>query len=216
MAELSTLARPYAKAAFDHAKEQNAINEWEDFLLMASDIVRDDAFIGLLHNPAIVASQKTSVLMDVYTSQRPNNSTLTQTLQTAASQGVDVSAAAQVLAGSKHLTANTANKALSNFISQLSDNNRLSLLPEIYAHYSKLKSQELKQIDAYITSAYPLTEPQRKSLQESLAISTGSIVILHESVDPSLLGGATIKVGDKFTDGSVRGKLKQLKTQLTA
>lgn len=213
MAELSTLARPYAKAAFDHAKEQNAINEWEDFLLMASDIVRDDAFIGLLHNPAIVASQKTSVLMDVYTSQRPNNSTLTQTLQTAASQGVDVSAAAQVLAGSKHLT---ANKALSNFISQLSDNNRLSLLPEIYAHYSKLKSQELKQIDAYITSAYPLTEPQRKSLQESLAISTGSIVILHESVDPSLLGGATIKVGDKFTDGSVRGKLKQLKTQLTA
>ena len=207
MAELSTLARPYAKAAFDHAKEQNAINEWEDFLLMASDIVRDDAFIGLLHNPAIVASQKTSVLMDVYTSQRPNNSTLAQTLQTAASQGVDVSA------GSKHLT---ANKALSNFISQLSDNNRLSLLPEIYAHYSKLKSQELKQIDAYITSAYTLTEHQRKSLQESLAISTGSIVILHESVDPSLLGGATIKVGDKFTDGSVRGKLKQLKTQLTA
>jgi len=213
MAELSTLARPYAKAAFDYAKEQNAINEWEDFLLMASDIVRDDAFIGLLHNPAIPARQKTSVLMDIYTSQRPSNSPLAQTLQTAASQGVDVSAAAEVLAGSKHLT---ANKALTNFVSQLSDNDRLSLLPEIHAHYSKLKSQELKQVDAYVTSAYPLTEAQRKSLQESLAISTGSIVILHEAVDSSLLGGATIKVGDKFTDGSVRGKLKQLKTQLTA
>ena len=52
-------------------------------------------------------------------------------------------------------------------------------------------------------------------LQERLAVSTQSIVILHEQVDASLIGGATIKIGDKFTDGSVRGKLKQLKTKLT-
>jgi F-type H+-transporting ATPase subunit delta len=90
------------------------------------------------------------------------------------------------------------------------------VLPQIYTQYSKLKSQELKQVDAYVTSAYPLTSDQRKTLQERLAVSTGAIVILHEEVDPALLGGATIKVGDKFTDGSVRGKLKQLKTQLTA
>lgn len=41
-------------------------------------------------------------------------------------------------------------------------------------------------------------------------------MILHEDVDPSLLAGATIKIGDKLVDDSVRGKLKQLKTQLTA
>ncbi|MFP5303928.1 F0F1 ATP synthase subunit delta [Cobetia sp. SIMBA_158] len=39
---------------------------------------------------------------------------------------------------------------------------------------------------------------------------------MHESVDPSLLAGATIKVGDKVIDDSMRGKLQQLKTQLTA
>lgn len=212
MAELSTLARPYAKAAFDYAKEQNAINEWESFLLMASDIVRDDAFVGLLNNPAISASQRTSILMDICTSQVTSGSPLAKILHTVASQGMNLSAAAEALTGGKHLS---VSKPLTNFVSQLSENGRLSLLPEICTHYSKLKSQELKQVDAYITSAYPLTDDQRKSLQESLALSTGSIVILHEAVDSSLLGGATIKVGDKFTDGSVRGKLKQLKTQLT-
>ncbi|WP_323841631.1 MULTISPECIES: F0F1 ATP synthase subunit delta [unclassified Moraxella] len=182
MAELSTLARPYAKAAFDYAKEHNAINEWENFLLVASSIVCDDLFSSLLSNPAISAEQKTVVLNDVYASK----------------------------------TAVQISDALVNFTKQLSEHDRLALLPEIHTHYSKLKSQELKQVDAYITSAYPLTESQREVLQERLAISTGSIVILHEAIDPELLGGATIKVGDKFTDGSVRGKLQQLKTQLTA
>lgn len=211
MAELSTLARPYAKAAFDYAKEHNAINEWEDFLLIASSIVRDEAFASFLNNPAISATQKTTVLMDIYTSQSALGSSLAKNLQNVSSQGVDVSAVTQVLSG-----INKPSVALNNFATQLSEHDRLALLPEISTLYSKLKSQELKQVDAYVTSAYPLTEAQRKTLQERLAISTGSIVILHEKVDPELLGGATIKVGDKFTDGSVRGKLKQLKTQLSA
>lgn len=211
MAELSTLARPYAKAAFDYAKEHNAINEWEDFLLIASSIVRDETFASFLNNPAISATQKTTVLMDIYTSQSALGSSLAKNLQNVSSQGVDVSAVTQVLSG-----INKPSVALNNFATQLSEHDRLALLPEISTLYSKLKSQELKQVDAYVTSAYPLTEAQRKTLQERLAISTGSIVILHEEVDPELLGGATIKVGDKFTDGSVRGKLKQLKTQLSA
>lgn len=187
MAELSTLARPYAKAAFDYAKEHNAIKEWESFLSATSQVVSDEAFSALLNNPAISATQRTNVLMDVYSSAGSNN---------------DVAVKSSV--------------ALTNFITQLSEHDRLALLPEIHSYYGKLLSQELNVIDAYVTSAYPLTEEQRKTLQESLAISTGSIVLLHEEVDPALLGGATIKVGDKFTDGSVRGKLKQLKTQLTA
>lgn len=182
MAELSTLARPYAKAAFDYAKEQNAINNWEAFLSVASDVVRNEDYASLLNNPAISAAQKADILIDTY----------------------------------GKLTAEQASQALANFTKQLAEHDRLALLPEIHARYSKLKSQELKQVDAYVTSAYPLTEAQSKQLQERLAISTGSIIILHESVDPSLIGGATIKVSDKFTDGSVRGKLKQLKTQLTA
>ena len=64
MAELSTLARPYAKAAFDYAKEQNAINNWEAFLSVASDVVRNEDYASLLNNPAISAAQKADILID--------------------------------------------------------------------------------------------------------------------------------------------------------
>ena len=67
-----------------------------------------------------------------------------------------------------------------------------------------------------MTSAYPLTDEQRQMLQTRLATSLNASVVIHETVDPSLLAGATIKVGDKVIDDSMRGKLQQLKTQLTA
>ena len=55
MADLSTLARPYARAAFDYANENGAVNEWEDFLFVASNVVNDKAFRNWLENPAITA-----------------------------------------------------------------------------------------------------------------------------------------------------------------
>ncbi|RXY95515.1 F0F1 ATP synthase subunit delta, partial [Klebsiella pneumoniae] len=99
---------------------------------------------------------------------------------------------------------------------QLSEQERLALLPEVYEHYRRHKAISLKQLDAYVTSAYPLTDAQRQTLQTRLADSLNASVVIHESVDPSLLAGATIKVGDKVIDDSMRGKLQQLKTQLTA
>lgn len=209
MAELTTLARPYAKAAFEYAKEKNAINDWESFLLLAANVVSSETFLDLLHNPAISAEQKTVILMDVcHPSSAP--SPIKQVLDTVQlPNGMDIDALVQ-----KVVPNTAASEAFANFIAQLAENDRLALLPEIHGHYVKLKSHELKQVDAYVTSAYPLTDEQRKMLQKSLAEREQAIVILHEAVDPSLMGGATIKIGDKFTDGSVRGKLKQLKTQL--
>lgn len=212
MAELTTLARPYAKAAFEYAKEHNVINEWESFLLSAGQVVSDKSFAELLRNPAISDDKKAAVLVDMCAPVSTEDSPVRQMLDSVTlPQGMDVDALVkQVSPKTKSV------KALGNFALQLAQHNRLALLPEIYAHYNDLKSQELKQVDAYVTSAYPLTEEQRQLLQKSLAQSEQAVVILHEAVDASLLGGATIKVGDKFTDGSVRGRLNQLKTQLGA
>ncbi|MDO5651174.1 MAG: F0F1 ATP synthase subunit delta [Moraxella sp.] len=212
MAELTTLARPYAKAAFDYAKEHNAINEWESFLSVASNVVQDSSFVALLNNPAITVLQKTVILMDICNPAGESTpmSELLNTVQLPA--GEQINALVQQVS----MNSNPTNRALTNFITQLAENERLALLPEILSHFGRFKSEELKQVDAYITSAYALTDDERKLLQERLAVATNSIVILHEEVDSSLIGGATIKIGDKFTDGSVRGKLKQLKTQLTA
>ena len=52
MADLSTLARPYAKAAFDYAKEHTSVNEWQDYLNVMNAIVSDKAFADYINNPA--------------------------------------------------------------------------------------------------------------------------------------------------------------------
>ncbi len=209
MADLSTLARPYAKAAFDYANEHGVVKEWEDFLFIASTIVNDDSFHRFLDNPAVSAEHKSAALVDLYDTQVADSSD---------------SAFKQLLAKSRGRSSEhdsnasypKVSPALINFIKQLSEQERLTLIPEVYEHYRRHKSTSLKQLDAYVTSAYPLTDAQREMFQTRLAASLNASVVIHETVDPSLLAGATIKVGDKIIDDSVRGKLQQLKTQLTA
>ena len=206
MADLSTLARPYAKAAFDYANENGVVNEWENFLFIASTIVNDKSFQPLLDNPAVSAEHKSAALVDLYDTQVASESDSAFKQLLSAAQG--------------HRNTDTiypkVSAALSNFVNQLSEQERLALLPEVYEHYRRHKALSLKQLDAYVTTAYPLTDAQREMLQTRLAASLNASVVIHESVDSSLLAGATIKVGDKVIDDSMRGKLQQLKTQLTA
>ncbi len=207
MADLSTLARPYAKAAFDYANENGVVNEWEDFLFIASTIVNDKSFHTLLDNPAVSAEHKSAALTDLYDTQVA---------------GSEASAFKQLLGetkGSRYgnsFSYPKASAALSNFVNQLAEQERLALLPEVYEHYRRHKAMDLKQLDAYVTTAYPLTSAEREMLQTRLAASLNASIVIHETVDASLLAGATIKVGDKIIDDSMRGKLKQLKTQLMA
>ncbi|MGP5404062.1 F0F1 ATP synthase subunit delta [Psychrobacter celer] len=207
MADLSTLARPYAKAAFDYANENGVVNEWENFLFIASRVVNDKSFSTWLDNPAVSAEHKSAALVDLYDTQvaGSNDSAFKQLLNK--NQGAQPSA---------DTSYPKVSVALSNFVKQLSEQERLALLPEVYEHYRRHKAISLKQLDAYVTSAYPLTDAQRETIQTRLAASLNASVVIHESVDPSLLAGATIKVGDKIIDDSMRGKLQQLKTQLTA
>ena len=207
MADLSTLARPYAKAAFDYANENGAVNEWEDFLFVAATVVKDKSFSTWLDNPAVSAEHKSAALVDLYDTQvaSANDSAFKQLLE--ANKGVRPDSNASYP---------KVSVAFSNFVKQLSEQERLALLPEVYEHYRRHKAVSLKQLDAYVTSAYPLTDAQRDTLQARLAASLNASVVIHESVDPSLLAGVTIKVGDKVIDDSMRGKLQQLKTQLTA
>ena len=200
MADLSTLARPYAKAAFDYAKEHHAINEWQDYLNVMSAIVSDKAFADYINNPAVAAQAKVATLKDLYNQISPEDSnTVFKTLSTAIEGG-----------------AQADSNAFVNFLTQLAERNRLALLPSINERFGLLKAADAKEVHAYVTSAYPLTQVQEQLIEHRLATSLGVNVVLHVNVDPALIAGVTIKVGDKVIDDSVRGKLKQLKTQLTA
>ena len=74
MADLSTLARPYAKAAFDYAKEHHAVNEWQDYLNVMNAIVSDKAFADYINNPAVAAQAKVATLKDLYNQISPEDS----------------------------------------------------------------------------------------------------------------------------------------------
>lgn len=200
MADLSTLARPYAKAAFDYAKEHHAVNEWQDYLNVMNAIVSDKAFADYINNPAVAAQAKVATLKDLYNQSSPEDSnTVFKTLSTAIEGGAQADFNAFV-----------------NFLTQLAEQDRLALLPSINERFGLLKAADAKEVHAYVTSAYPLTQVQEQLIEHRLATSLGAKVVLHVNVDPALIAGVTIKVGDKVIDDSVRGKLKQLKTQLTA
>ncbi len=112
MADLSTLARPYAKAAFDYAKEHHAISEWQDYLAVMNAIVSDKAFAEYLHNPAIAATAKVTTLTDLYNQTAPEDSNnVFKALSTAIEGG------------------QPTDNAFVNYLTQLAEQERLALLP---------------------------------------------------------------------------------------
>jgi F-type H+-transporting ATPase subunit delta len=68
---------------------------------------------------------------------------------------------------------------------------------------------------ARISSARPLTEAEKKSLEAQLATITGKTVRATYAEDASLLGGAVVRIGSTIYDGSVHGQLERIRTQIT-
>ena len=103
-----------------------------------------------------------------------------------------------------------------NFVTMLAQNDRLSVLPEIATLYGKLQSCQDGIVDAHVESAYPLSEVQLAEIVKTLEAKYGKKVVASSSVNASLIGGVSIKIGDEVMDTSVRGKLAQLSQSLMA
>jgi F-type H+-transporting ATPase subunit delta len=65
MAELTTIARPYAEAAFRIAREENALPAWSQMLRFLSDVAADPQAAGALDNPKLTAADKTALLLSI-------------------------------------------------------------------------------------------------------------------------------------------------------
>ena len=94
-----------------------------------------------------------------------------------------------------------------NFVRILIENDRLDLLPEIRAQYEELKNEREAVVSARISSAFPLDESQIAALVAELEHRFRRKVKPQVIVDPQLIGGVRMQVGDEVIDGSVRGKL---------
>lgn len=103
---------------------------------------------------------------------------------------------------------------LSNLVQLLSKNNRLVLLPEIAALYESYKQNEEGIKQAEIISAFPIDASQVNALVPQLEAVFKSRLETSVTVDPSLIGGIKVVVGDQMLDASVRGKLDAMATAL--
>lgn len=101
-----------------------------------------------------------------------------------------------------------------NFIAVIMENQRLAELNEILAEYHTVADEQSGTAKAEITSARPLGDADRAELEEQVAKLAGGPVRATYREDPSLLGGAIVRIGSTVYDGSIRAQLQQLKSKL--
>lgn len=102
-------------------------------------------------------------------------------------------------------------KILLNFLKVLARRRRLGSLRVIQAAVSEMRDEQLGRLRVKVTSAQTLTDAQKKDITANLKKKFGKEVVLMEKVDPSLLGGIMLRIGDRVYDGSVQGKLQTLR-----
>jgi F-type H+-transporting ATPase subunit delta len=176
MAELTTIARPYAEAAFRLARDENALPAWSEMLHLASAVIADPRMAAALNNPKLTADDKVALLLSVC--------------------GDRLDARGR------------------SFVRVLVDADRVSLLPQIESLFAELKNQTDGVAKARIDSAFPLTDADVDVLKVALEKRFGRKIEATVHVEPSLIGGARITVGDSVIDASVEAQLHAMATQL--
>jgi F-type H+-transporting ATPase subunit delta len=176
MPDKSTIARPYAKAAF--AAADGRLGEWSETLQRAAAVAADARVAALLDDPNVTAERLAELVESIADPQ--------------------------------------GDPARRNFIRTLADNHRLECLPEIAARFEALKAEAEGTIDVEVTSAKPLTDTQQRALGTALERRLKRTVRLRCTLDPTLIGGASVRAGDLVIDGSVRSRLERIAHQLTA
>ena len=177
-ADKTTVARPYAKAAFDVAVEQQAIEQGASALSLLGAVCENQQVARLLKNPLMSKEQLAQFFIEICDSQ--------------------------------------SSDAIKNLILTLADNKRLATLPEISTLFALHRAEYEKTIEVDVHSFMPLSDSQSLSIKQSLEKRLARKISLNHKIDKALLGGAVIYAGDLVFDGSVRGKLDKLASEVIA
>lgn len=176
MAEIATIARPYAEALFQASKSDLAGTQtW----LNAFAVVASDAdLLQFAVSPKTTETQVVDLILSV--------------------SGAQVSTPAK------------------NFLTAVVENGRLNVLPEIAAQYQKLKNSAQGVNDAVIYSAFPIDAVALDDLVSLLEKRFERKLNAVVQIEPYLIGGVRVVVGDEVLDTSVRARLDQMKAALAA
>lgn len=172
MAELTTLARPYAKAAFGFALANGDLGHWSKMLTTLAQVAQQEKVQAMISSPALTSEQQVATLVG--------------------------------------LLGDELDEKAANFISLLSHNKRLLLLPAIAGQFEILRDKHEKLSHVEISSAYEIDQALEDTLAKALEKKLNCNVTIHTSVDKNLIGGAVIRAGDLVIDSSIRGRLAKL------
>jgi len=174
----ANIARPYALAIFETAREKEQLPAWKAFLESAAVMVQHPDISRLLANPETQPEKLFELFCEVLQSLLDDEK--------------------------------------KNLLRLLAQNRRLVVLPEIKTtfnhHYAALEKTSVVRIVTAVT----MSNEFEQILAKALAKRTQREVTLECEVNPSILGGAIIHMGDRVIDGSIRGKLTRLYQSLTA
>jgi F-type H+-transporting ATPase subunit delta len=109
-----------------------------------------------------------------------------------------------------------ASKIIRNFLFLMIDNQRTTLLPQMLDSLQLVLQQRQGVAEASVVSATPLNDAQKAQLQQTFEKLTGKKIQAKYSQDPTLLGGALVRIGDTIYDGSLRNRLNQMRARLAA
>ena len=177
MAELATVARPYAEALFRAARERNSLGAVAEGLAFVAAAARDPQMHSALSNPKVSAQQKKELFAAV--------------------------------------VGERMDAELGNLVTVLVDAHREVLIGHIAEQFDELKREHEKVVRARITSARPLDDAQRSEIVAALEKRYGRKIEAELDVDPQLLGGARVQVGDQVINASVRDALAQMAAAIT-
>jgi F-type H+-transporting ATPase subunit delta len=98
----------------------------------------------------------------------------------------------------------------------LIERDRVTLLPEIRDIFDDQVRAEHGIAVAHVTTAEPLTEDEQALVKDKLESLTGKHIQMAMTIDPDIIGGIVIRIGDQVIDGSVRNKLEKMRSRLMA
>lgn len=177
MAELATIARPYAEALYKAAGSADVKPLIEQVDAVAA-VAADAQLRSFADNPKVTAQQ----VFDVITGVAKAN----------------------------------LSSQVSNLLRTVIENGRLAALPEVAKQFHTLASARSGVSEAVVYSAFPIDASQLSGVVATLEKRFGRKLNATVQLDPELIGGIKVVVGDEVLDTSVKARLEQMKVALTA
>jgi F-type H+-transporting ATPase subunit delta len=176
MAELATIARPYAEALFKASgADLVGTAAWLDELAAIASNAQLQQYAG---NPSVTSAQTFDVMTGVAKAVLP--------------------------------------EAAKNFLKAVIDNGRIGVLPEIASQFRSLKNARSGSSDATVFSAFALDAAALADLSATLEKRFGRKLNMTVELEPDLIGGVRVVVGDEVLDTSVKARLEQMKVALVS